>query len=351
MTADAPGPAELVDRERLASYLRRELGERYGSFDVRRLGEGQSCLTFMLEGPDWNLVLRRPPRGDLPPTAFDVTREFRVMSAIRASDADLPVPRPVLLCTDRVILGVPFYLMEPVEGLVLRESAPPGFGLELQAALSESAIDVLAKLHSLDWEGLGLTGFGNPGAYAERQLSRMQRLWERARFRPLPEVDEVGDWLRENVPRQSGAAVVHGDYKLDNVIVDRATGRVAAVVDWELSTIGDPTADLGWLLYYWLDDHAELEWPRMPAVMLAGGFPTRLELYERYASRGPQVVSDGVAWYAALAGWKSAVMLEGSYRRFVEGTADHASYSALETGVPFLARRALGFATGALRIA
>ncbi|WCB91801.1 hypothetical protein DSM104299_00478 [Baekduia alba] len=350
MTADALVPTELVDRERLSRHLREHLGAGYGQFDVRRLGEGQSCLTFMLEGTGWSLVLRRPPRGDLPPTAFDVTREYRVMSAIRAGGADLPVPQPVLLCTDRDVLGAPFYLMEPVGGLVLRERAPAGFGPAQRAALSESAIDVLASLRALDWQGIGLADFGNPDAYAERQLRRMQKLWERARFRPLPEVDEVGDWLRANVPPQSRAAVVHGDYKLDNVIVDPATGRVAAVVDWELSTIGDPAADLGWLLYYWLDDQAELQWPRMPAVMLAEGFPTRAELFERYAGRGAEVAAEAAVWYAALAGWKCAIMLEGSYRRFVEGTADHATYAALETGVPFLANRALGFATGALRI-
>jgi aminoglycoside phosphotransferase (APT) family kinase protein len=350
MTAEAQVPATLVDRERLAGHLREHLGDGYGRFDVRRLGEGQSCLTFMLEGAGWNLVLRRPPRGDLPPTAFDVTREFRVMSAIRDSGAGLPVPRPVLLCTDREVLGVPFYVMEPVDGLVLRESAPAGFGPDRRAALAESAIDVLTRLHGLDWRGIGLADFGNPDAYAERQLRRMQKLWERARFRPLPEVDAVGDWLRDNVPHQSRAAVVHGDYKLDNVIVDEATGAVAAVVDWELSTIGDPTADLGWLLYYWLDDRAELRWPRMPAVMLADGFPTRAELLERYARSGGPVAPEAVAWYAVLAGWKTAIMLEGSYRRFVEGTADVATYAALEAGVPFLANRALGFATGALRI-
>jgi aminoglycoside phosphotransferase (APT) family kinase protein len=340
--------AELVDVERLGPYLRERLGADHGEFSVSRLGEGQSCLTFMLEGEGWSLVLRRPPRGDLPPSAFDVRREFRVMSALGDADGGVPLPNPILVCDDKEVIGAPFYLMDPVAGLVVRERLPEEIDEAGAERLGLDMLDVLAKIHAVDWRAAGLEDFGNPGAYAERQLGRMSKLWERARFRDLPEVEGLAEWLAVNVPKASESAVVHGDYKIDNVIV-ATDGRVRAVVDWELSTIGDPLADLGWLAYYWIDDAAEIEWPRMPAATLAAGFPTRSELISHYRERR-EAPAAAVSWYAALAGWKCAVMLEGSYRRYVEGTSDIPTHAALETGVPFLARRGMSFATGELAV-
>jgi aminoglycoside phosphotransferase (APT) family kinase protein len=343
-----PVSAELVDVERLGSYLGEHLGAGHESFEVSRLGEGQSCLTFLLEGDGWSLVLRRPPRGDLPPSAFDVTREFEVMSALRDGEAEVPLPRPVLLCADTSVIGAPFYAMEPVAGLVVRKTLPDEISAAAAERLGLDLLDVLAGIHSVDWRAAGLEGFGNPGAYAERQLGRMTKLWERARFRDVAEVEELGAWLESNLPPASESAIVHGDYKLDNVIV-APEGRVRAVVDWELSTIGDPVADLGWLSYYWIDDPSEIEWPRMPAASLAEGFPDRGQLVAHYRERR-RAPEAAVRWYAALAGWKTAVMLEGSYRRFVEGNSDIAQHARLEEGVPFLARRGLRFSTGELSV-
>jgi aminoglycoside phosphotransferase (APT) family kinase protein len=342
-----PASTALVDHERLASHLREHLGGRFAEFGMRRLGEGQSCLTFLLEGDGWQVVLRRPPRGELPPTAFDVAREFRVMSALADCDCDVPVPRPLLLCVDPDVLGAPFYVMEAVDGDVLRLSLPDGLGVAARARLSSNLVSTLARLHAVDWEAVGLEGFGTPAAYAERQVTRVEKLWERARFRDIPEVDEARDWLAANMPGDSPAAIVHGDYKLDNVIVSLADASVEAVVDWELSTIGDPLADLGWLLYFWLDRIEEAAWPGMPAVMTSDGFLRREQLVDVYAEQRP-VDRDRVRWYAALAGCKVAVMMEGSYRRFREGVADHATFAALEDGVPYLARRSLQIARGEL---
>jgi aminoglycoside phosphotransferase (APT) family kinase protein len=348
MAEGAAVSPELVDVERLGPYLGEKLGAGYESFAVSRLGEGQSCLTFLLEGEGWSLVLRRPPRGDLPPSAFDVTREFRVMAALREAGAGVPVPRPVVLCEDKAVIGANFYAMEPVAGLVVRETLPAEISAAGAERLGLNLLDVLAGIHAVDWRAAGLEGFGNPGAYAERQLGRMSKLWQRARFREVGEVEELGAWLEANLPPASESAIVHGDYKLDNVIVAPA-GEVRAVVDWELSTIGDPVADLGWLTYYWVDEQAEVEWPRMPAASLAAGFPDRSQLVERYRERR-QAPPAAVRWYAALAGWKTAVMLEGSYRRYVEGNSDIAQHAALEDGVPFLARRGLQFAHGELSV-
>ncbi|HEY2715168.1 MAG TPA: phosphotransferase family protein, partial [Solirubrobacterales bacterium] len=330
----------------LGAHLGERLGPGRESLAVSRLGEGQSCLTFLLEGDGWSLILRRPPRGDLPPTAFDVTREFRVMSALIAAGAEVPLAKPVLLCEDKQVIGAPFYLMEPVDGLVIREQVPQGFGEEAARTLGLGVLDVLAGIHAADWRGAGLEDFGKPAAYAERQLGRMSKLWQRARFRDLPGVEQLEAWLTANLPPDCEPAIVHGDYKLDNLIVS-AAGEVNAVVDWELSTIGDPAADLGWLTYYWIDEEAEVEWPRMPAASLAPGFPSRAELVAHYRRRrgAPEAA---VRWYAALAGWKTAVMLEGSYRRYVEGLSDIPTHAALEDGVPYLARRGMSFATGEL---
>ncbi|MFN8217086.1 MAG: phosphotransferase family protein [Solirubrobacterales bacterium] len=348
--AEAPTAVSrgLVDAASLGPYLGERLGAQFERFAVSRLGEGQSCLTFQLDGEGWSMVLRRPPRGDLPPSAFDVTREFRVISALREAGSDVPLPRPILLCEDETVIGAPFYAMEPVPGLVIRETVPELISAAAAERLGLDLLDVLAAIHAVDWRAAGLEGFGNSGAYAERQLGRMTKLWQRARFRELPEVEELGAWLEANRPPASESTIVHGDYKLDNVIV-APDGRVRAVVDWELSTIGDPLADLGWLTYYWIDDEAEVEWPRMPAASLAAGFPDRAQLLARYGERRPAPV-ETVRWYAALAGWKTAVMLEGSYRRYVEGNSDIAQHALLEQGVPFLARRGLGFAVGELAL-
>jgi aminoglycoside phosphotransferase (APT) family kinase protein len=336
--------------QRLSAYLESALPQYSGAFSIERVGEGNSCLTYLVTGEDgWRFVLRRPPRGDLPRSAYDVAREFRVMSALRESGSGVPVPAPIALCEDIEVLGAPFYLMETVDGLVLRTEPPEGLSERDRQAAAESLIDTLVLLHGVDWRAAGLDDFGNPSGYAERQLGRMTRIWEKAKFRPLPDVDAAGEWLQKNIPPDASPSIVHGDYRLDNVIL-APVPRVGAVLDWELSTIGDPAADLGWLLYYWLDDAAEREWPGMPAPMIAPGFPRREEVRARYLAARPGVSPERVTWYAVLAGWKTAVMLEGTYRRFVEGGGDHPSARALEDGIPYLARRAHAIAEGSLRI-
>ncbi|MGH2682992.1 MAG: phosphotransferase family protein [Actinomycetota bacterium] len=340
-----------VDPERLAEFLREHLPQLPGPFDIQRLGEGQSCLTFLLQGHEWEVVLRRPPRGHLPPAAFDVTREYRVMRALSRAGAPVPVPPPILLCDDLSVMGVPFYLMERTEGVVVREELPEELSsLEDRARMADQLLDTLLALHRVDWRAIGLDGFGKPEGYLERQLRRMGQIWDLVRFRDIPEIGQVGKWLEAGIPRQSKATILHGDYKLDNVIFAREPpARLRAVVDWEMSTIGDPLADLGWLLYFWRDPGDSPLGLRVASVTDLEGFPRRHDLLRRYVLGTDRSVNeDGVRWYVALGGWKIAIIMEGSYRRYLSGIVDHPTFAQLEEAVPALARRAHQAAHGGL---
>ena len=345
----ASDDALAVDPDGLAAYLAANLPRYAGEFGVTRLGQGQSCLTFMVEGDGWRVVLRRPPRGDLPPSAFDVTREYRVMSALHSHGASVPVPPPVALCADPTVIGAPFYLMEPVDGLVVRTELPPELSsMDDRARMTDALVETLCALQAIDYAAVGLDGFGKPDGYLERQLRRMNQLWDMARFRDLPDIETVGKWLSENIPAQRRATIVHGDYKLDNVIfAPQSPARLIAVVDWEMSTIGDPLADLGWMLYWWRDPGDASFGLTVSSVMDQDGFPRRRELLERYVVATGEDVST-IDWYAALGGWKIAIIMEGSYRRFQAGITDHPMFKELEWGVPALAARSAAAMRGEL---
>jgi len=344
-----PDPA--VDTEGLRRWLKVKFPDYQEEFTVRRLGEGQSCLTYLLSGQGWEVVLRRPPRGDLPPTAFDVRREYRVMTALREAGAPVRVPRTVALCEDPSVIGSNFYLMETVEGVVVRNELPPVLSsLEDRGRMAGQLLDTLVALHQVDYRAAGLDGFGKPEGYVERQLWRMRGLWDLARFRDIPEIERVGEWLAEHIPASARSTIIHGDYKLDNVIFAPASpAELVAVVDWEMSTLGDPLVDLGWLLYFWRDPGDPELGLRVASVTDLEGFPRRGWLLERYASKTGAEVGQ-VRWHVALAGWKIAIIMEGSYRRFLGGIGDHPAFAQLEEAVPGLARRAFQAATGELGI-
>jgi len=332
---------EAVNPDGLARFFRAHASKLTGPFEIERLGEGQSCLTFLVTGDDWQIVLRRPPRGDLPPTAFDVTREYRVMRALWDAGSPIPVPRVVVLCEDTSVIGAPFYLMEKIDGVVVRSELPHELSaLEDRRRMGEQLVDTLMALHRVDYRAIGLEGFGKPEGYLERQLRRMNQLWELARFRDIPDIEEVGAWLEANRPQQARATIVHGDYKLDNVIfAPRSPATLVAVVDWEISTLGDPLADLGWLLYFWRDPGDDSFGLRVATVTDRDGFPHRREVLHRYVLEQDGADRD-IYWYMALAGWKIAIIMEGSYRRYLAGVTDHPAFAQLEEAVPGLARRA-----------
>lgn len=334
--------APLVDVEALTGYLDDKLlGD--GPFEVVRHKAGHSNETFFIRrsGEEW--VLRRPPRGAFLPTAHDVMREHRVLSAL----ADTPVrtPRPLLACEDESVIDAPFYVMERVEGVVIRDRLPEWATEDERGRIGEDLIDALVELHAVDWQDVGLDGWGRPTGYLERQLKRWSGQLELTMplTRPLPDLERTGRWLADNKPSSPPSTVVHGDYKLDNVVLDaRAPARIAGILDWEMSTIGDPIADVGYLLSFWRDpgDQADRVLSEQFDLTRQPGFPSRDELAARYAERSGRHVDD-VTWYEVLAIWKLAILLEGSYARHLAGVTDDPFFALLEDGVPALARRAL----------
>jgi aminoglycoside phosphotransferase (APT) family kinase protein len=341
----------LVDPEALAAYLARHVPGEPAPLQIERIRGGHSNETFFITRGPQEWVLRRPPRGPLLPTAHDVTREYRVLRALEQTS--VPVPRPVLLCDDTEVLGAPFYLMERLHGEVIRTTLPAPYDADVGArrGLGIELVDRLADLHAVDWQAVGLGDFGKPSGYLERQLRRWTGQLDASRTRPLPDLDAVTDWLREHLPESGPATIVHGDYRLDNVMfAAQPPARIIGIFDWEMATLGDPLADLGYLLSFW----REAGDPDMPLADAAwritelAGFPSRAELVARYAERTGRAMSD-VAFYVALAIWKLAILLEGSYKRHLAGTTDDPFFATLDQGVPALGARALAVCRGEMR--
>ncbi len=338
----------LIDPEALQRYLAERLPGGDAPLEIERIRGGHSNETFFVNRGPSRWVLRRPPRGPLMPTAHDVEREYRVLSALATTQ--VPVPRPLLLCDDTSVIGAPFYVMQRVEGDVIRSKLPDAFAEHAasRAAIGMELVDTLAALHAVDWQAAGLGDFGKPAGYLERQLRRWTGQLDAARSRPLPNLDAVTSWLREHLPASGPATIVHGDYRLDNVMFAREpVARIVAILDWEMATIGDPLADLGYMLSFWResgDPPAALQESAWGITALPG-FPTRAELVARYAERSGRTM-DHVAFYVTLAIWKLAILLEGSYSRHLAGTTDDPFFASLREGVPSLARSALAVARG-----
>jgi aminoglycoside phosphotransferase (APT) family kinase protein len=338
--SDHPGERPLVDVAALEAYAGARLtGD--GPLEVERLEAGHSNLTYVVRRRDREWILRRPPRGPLLPTAHDVLREFRVLDLLARSGSRVRVPPVTLSCDDVEVLGAPFYVMERVAGDVVRHDLPGwladddarhGVGLDL--------IDALAELHSVPIEPFVAAGIGKPDGYLARQLRRWRGQRDGAKVRELPDYDVVSGWLEAHLPESGPPAVVHGDYKLDNVVVSSSTGGVVAILDWEMATVGDPLADLGYLMSFWLEPGESEEFLDVAgAVTTQGGFPSREEMIERYESRTGRSMTD-LTFYVTLAVWKLAILLEASYGRHLAGTTDDPFFALLDRGVPALLARA-----------
>jgi aminoglycoside phosphotransferase (APT) family kinase protein len=335
--AEALALAPLLVREPLAAFLDAHgLGAGASPIEAEPVGEGHSNVTYLIRRGATELVLRRPPRPPLPPSAHDVLREARLLSAVE--HADVRTPRVLATCADEAVIGAPFYVMEKVEGDVLTTAVPPALDSpEQHRRIGEELVDALVEIHAVDWRACGLEGYGKPTGYLERQLRRFGGLWEHNKTRELETLERVTAWLTEHRPESGEATIVHGDYRLGNtMLAPEAPARIVSIFDWELATIGDPLADVGYLTATYAQAGDEGTIFTLGAVTTQPGFPTRAELIARYEERSGRSMRD-VRWYATLALWKAAIFLEGSYKRLLAGTTDDPFFKLLDSGVPDLA--------------
>jgi aminoglycoside phosphotransferase (APT) family kinase protein len=301
------------------------------------IGEGHSCVTFALST---GVVLRRPPRGPLPPSAHDVLREARLLAALEPTQ--VRVPRVLAVGADESVIGAPFYVMERIDGEVITDRLPEALDNPAERSrVADELIDSLVELHAVDWVGVGLEGFSKPTGYLERQLRRFTGLWEHNRTREVPEVEQVGAWLKANIPESGPATIVHGDYRLGNTMfASGAPAKLIAILDWEMATIGDPLADVGYMMIHWREATDETGRFNLQNVTTRPGFPSRQELITRYEERSERSMQ-ALNWYVTLALWKAVVFMEGNYKRAVAGSTDDPYLKDFGEGVLELARRAL----------
>jgi aminoglycoside phosphotransferase (APT) family kinase protein len=337
----------LVVTEPLAAFLDAAgIGE--GGLSIEPVGDGHSNVTYVVRREDGTeVVLRRPPRPPLPPSAHDVLREARVIGAL--DGRGVRVPTVLAVGDDESVIGAPFFIMEKVAGVVMADSLPDQFATpEERRRIADELIDALVEMHGADWRAAGLEGFGKPQGYLERQLRRFTGLWEHNKTREIDAIETVGEWLRSNLPESGEATVVHGDFRLGNTMYAHdAPARLIAIFDWEMATIGDPLADVGYLCALWTqasDPGGGLR-EHLGKVTRQEGFPTREELIARYQEGSGRSVAD-LRWYMTLAVWKSIVFMEGNYKRAVSGTTDDPYLKQFGDGVIELAQQAEALALG-----
>ncbi|MCW2958545.1 MAG: phosphotransferase family protein [Solirubrobacterales bacterium] len=304
------------------------------------IGDGHSNVTYAVTRGDSSFVLRRPPRGPLPPSAHDMLREARILRAVQ--DTPVRAPRVLALGDDVSIIGAPFFVMEHVDGEVITDTMPAALDtVEDRRRISEEIVDALVELHAVDWQAAGLDGFGKPTGYLERQVRRFLGLWEHNKTREIPAVERVGQWLTDNMPETERATIVHGDFRLGNVMYARTSpARLNAIFDWEMCTIGDPLADVGYLCMMWSQEgDPDVGLSALNQVTRADGFLTREELVVRYEEGSGRSMRDS-RWYTALALWKAIVFMEGNYKRAISGASDDPFLKTFGDGVVDLADRA-----------
>lgn len=332
-----------IDVERVTSWLVDNIDGATAPFDFAAIVGGRSNLTFTVTAADGvKYVLRRPPTGAVLATAHDMAREHKIISAVGRTP--VPVPPALGLCTDDSVNGAPFYVMGFVDGTVL-DSAERGALLDLQQrrAAGFDLIDVLADLHAVDVDEVGLGDLAKRDGYVERQVKRWSTQWERSKTRELPAIEEVARRLATRMPEQQGVSIAHGDYRFGNVLTDVAQGRVTAVLDWELCTLGDPLADVGYVGVYWADPGMAQSRPNDPTGI--EGFPSYAELLDRYAARTQRDLSE-IDYYIAFGSFRLAVISEGVYARYLHGAMGDQALSdeqlhAFKVGTEMLAESAL----------
>jgi len=366
-----PRPGEELDLPRLEAYLKQAIPGLEGPLEVLQFPSGHSNLTYLLRVGETELVLRRPPRGKKPKSGHDMHREWVLLKALYGA---FPVPKPLAYCDDPAVLGAPFYVMERVHGLILRRDPPPDLDLppERIRLLCERLIDTHRRLHALDYRALGLEDFGRPQGYVQRQISGWARRYREARTPDVPDFAEVIAWLEAHLPPERGAALIHNDYRFDNVVFEipplprqaqapatpsppllregRGTGggersfRIVAVLDWELATVGDPLMDLGASLAYWVeaDDPPEMQAIRLGPTHLPGAL-TRREVVQRYIA-DTDISLEEMRFYFVYGLFRLAGIAQQIYYRYYHGqTQDERfrHFGQVVAGLERAARRAM----------
>ena len=330
-------PGEELNLEKLEPFLRRHFPGQGEAFSAQQFPSGHSNLTYSIQLGDQKMVLRRPPFGSKVKSAHDMGREFRVLSKLHAFYA--PAPKVLLYCDDESVLGAPFYVMEPISGIILRRDPPTGLAFTPATArsLCEAFVDNLARLHSIDYAGAGLVDFGKPQGYVERQVQGWIERYRGSKTHDYPEVEKLSAWMRENLPVSGNATLIHNDYKFDNVVLDPGDlRRIIGLLDWEMSTIGDPLSDLGSTLGYWVnaDDPEELQRLRWGPTNYPGSM-TRGEVVQRYAQASGRGV-DHMAFYLVFARFKLAVIVQQIYYRYYQGLTKDARFAGMAGVVQIL---------------
>ena len=316
-----------IDAAALERYLAANLADFRGPIEIRQFEGGQSNPTYFLRASGRDYVLRKKPPGQLLPSAHQVDREYRVMTALR--DAGVPVPRTRLLCTDAGIIGTAFFVMDCVEGRVFRQPHLPGVAPDDRAAMYDDMAGVLARLHAVDVAAVGLTDYGKPGNYYSRQIARWSQQYVAAKTDDVPAMDRLMEWLPANIPPGDETAIVHGDYRVENLIFHPTEPRIVAIVDWELSTLGHPLADVAYnCLTYHLAPEA-LGRP-MEGEIDTRGIPKEEEYVAAYCRRTGRSGISNWHFYLAFSMFRLASILQGVYARGLQGNA--ASAYALQRG-------------------
>jgi len=333
---------EELNLAALEPYLRDHFPGETGALAVRQFPAGHSNLTYSLHLGAKELVLRRPPFGSKVKSAHDMSREFRVLSKLHS--VYQPAPEVLLYCDDDSVIGAPFYVMQPVHGIILRRKLPHGldFSADKARRLSESFIENLVRLHRVDYSAAGLADLGKPEGYLERQVRGWTERYHGSKTHDYPEVEKITTWMQLHLPTTTAVSLIHNDYKYDNVVLDPADiTRIVGVLDWEMCTIGDSLTDLGTALAYWVDktDPQEIQQNRWGPTTEEGSF-TRQEIVQHYAQKTGCDVSH-IAFYLAFARFKLAVIVQQIYYRYHQGLTKDARFAAMPATIQMLLRASL----------
>ncbi|AYV45526.1 phosphotransferase family protein [Caulobacter flavus] len=335
-------PRHAIDEAALAAWLEANVDGYAGPLEVRQFKGGQSNPTYQLVTPSRRYVLRRKPPGKLLPSAHAVDREFKVISGLH--QAGFPVARPYALCMDEGVIGTIFYVMDNVEGRILWDGTLPDYAPPERRAIYEAQIDTLAALHTVDYAAVGLADYGKPGNYFTRQIDRWTKQYRASETTKIDEMDRLIDWLPASAPADDQTSIVHGDYRLDNMILHPVEPRVIAVLDWELSTLGNPLADFTYFLMNWVMPSDQRGGLAEIADLTAYGIPTIDEAVARYCAATGRDGLPQLDWYFSYNLFRLAGICQGIVGRVRDGTAASAHAQLMEARVPVLAKGAWAFA-------